>query len=394
MVIWPGAQKMQEKERMKFMDIVKELRQRQAALGGIMGELELDAVALVGNSAVGPLAYGCFRYFSDHRTYYHLQALVARPEKPMAICVGSILHLDGVHNKGFEDVRLGPDILGSVLTVLSEQKIRRLGVSLEMLPANWELALREKFPHAELVDVTQEIFALRSVHSDYEIECIRECAKMTDAAYEAVCAMAKPGVRMSDLHAEMDYAMKKAGAEETFTLMSNGVFSYTDNKLPCIRPFSWPDDRIVQNGDCIGMEITPKYKGYWTQLARTVCVGELNRDLKKAHTLQLEAIDFAVEMFRPGARLEDILKALWTFTQEHGYIPKLPFGHIIGLDLDEGGRGSLESELVIQKGMNFVLHPTMVLGDMDYSIFWGDPYLVTDNGSVRMNACSTELLVL
>ena len=142
------------------------------------------------------------------------------------------------------------------------------------------------------------------------------------------------------------------------------------------------------------MEITPKYKGYWTQLARTVCVGELNQDLKKAHTLQLEAIDFAVEMFRPGARLEDILKALWAFTQEHGYIPKLPFGHIIGLDLDEGGRGSLESELVIQKGMNFVLHPTMVLGDMDYSIFWGDPYLVTDNGSVRMNACSTELLVL
>lgn len=376
------------------MDIVAELRQRQAALGGIMRDLALDAVTIVGNSAVGPIAYGCFRYFSDYRTYYHLQALVARPEKPMAICVGSILHLDGVHNKGFEDIRLGSDILGSVLAVLSEQKIRRLGVSFEMLPANWEFAIKEKFPDAELVDVTDDIFALRSVHSDYEVECIKECAKMTDAAYAAVCAMVRPGVRMSDLHAEMDYAMKKAGAEETFTLMSNGVFSYKDNRLPCIQPFTWPDDRIVQYGDCIGMEITPKYKGYWTQLARTICVGEMNQELKKAHTLQIAAIDFAIEMFKPGVRLEDILKALWKFTQEQGYIPRLPFGHIVGLDLDEGGRGSLESQLIIQKGMNFVLHPTMVLENMDYSIFWGDPYLVTDEGAVRMNNSSTELLVL
>ena len=376
------------------MDIVDELRQRQTALEGIMRDLALDAVTIVGNSAVGPISYGCFRYFTDHRTYYHLQALVARPSEAMAICVGSILHLDGVRSKGFEDVRLGPDILGSVLSVLSEQKIHRLGVSFEMLPANWELAIKEKFPDMELVDITDDIFALRNVHSDYEIERIKECAKMTDTAYAAVCAMVKPGVRMSDLHAEMDYAMKKAGAEETFTLMTNGVFSYKDNKLPCLQPFSWPDDRIVQNGDCIGMEITPRYKGYWTQLARTVCVGEMNQDLKTAHELQLKAIDFAVEMFKPGARLEDILKALWSFTQEHGYIPKLPFGHIVGLDLDEGGRGSLESKLVIQKGTNFVLHPTMVLDDMDYSIFWGDPYLVTDEGAVRMNDSSTELLVL
>ncbi|BDF68120.1 hypothetical protein CE91St43_20920 [Oscillospiraceae bacterium] len=376
------------------MDIVDELRQRQTALEGIMRDLALDAVTIVGNSAVGPISYGCFRYFTDHRTYYHLQALVARPSEEMAICVGSILHLDGVRSKGFEDIRLGPDILGSVLSVLSEQKIHRLGVSFEMLPANWELAIKEKFPDMELVDITDDIFALRNVHSNYEIECIKECAKMTDTAYAAVCAMVKPGVRMSDLHAEMDYAMKKAGAEETFTLMTNGVFSYKDNQLPCLQPFSWPDDRIVQNGDCIGMEITPRYKGYWTQLARTVCVGEMNQDLKKAHELQLKAIDFAVEMFKPGARLEAILKALWSFTQEHGYIPKLPFGHIVGLDLDEGGRGSLESKLVIQKGTNFVLHPTMVLDDMDYSIFWGDPYLVTDGGAVRMNDSSTELLVL
>ncbi len=376
------------------MDIVEELRSRQAALEPIREKYGLDAMLFVGNSAVGPQAYGCFRYLSDHRVYYHLQALVIRPSLPPAICCGSILHLEGVRKKGFEDVRLSPDILGSVISVLSEQKISRLGVTFDMLPALWYTELLKRFPGLEMVDVTGDVFALRAVHSEYEVECIRKCAKIADAGYAAVCALAKPGARMSDLHAELDYAMKSAGAEETFTLMSNGRFSYADNGMPTLRSFSWPDDRVVKPGDSIGMEITPRYKGYWTQMVRTVSVGEPHPDLVRAHDLQLELIASTVKMLRPGVMLGEVLRHMWERTKELGYIPRLPFGHIVGLDLDEGGRGSLESTLRLEKNTNVVLHPTMVLGDMNYSIFWGDPYLVSENGGERINESSTELLIL
>jgi len=376
------------------MGIVDELNRRRDGLQTLMTDRQLDAIALVGNNSVGGIAYGCYRYFSDHRTYYHLQAVVARPAKPMAIFVGSILHLDGVRNKGFEDIRVGPDILGNVVKILKEQKIGRLGISFDMLPYNWELTLRDQFPGVELVDVTEDVFALRSVHSAYEVECIRTAAKISDIGYAAVLATAAPGVRMSDLHAELDYAMKKAGAEETFTLMSNGVFSYENNRLPCIQSFSWPDDRVIQYGDNIGMEITPKYNGYWAQLVRTVCVGEMNPELQKAHAVQLEAIDFTTKLLKPGVKLGDVLKAMWQFTIDRGLVPKLPFGHIVGLDLDEGGRGSLESDLIIPENANVVLHPTMVMGDMNYGIFWGDSFLVTPEGGVRINESSTELPVL
>ena len=376
------------------MGIVEELRQRRAGLEEIMAARSLDAVVLTGNSAVGPIGYGCFRYFSDHRTYYHLQAVVSRPGKPMTICIGSVLHLEGVRNKDFQDIRINPDILGSVLAVLSEQSVGRLGVNYEAMPYNWELAIREKYPQLELVDVTEDVFALRNVHTPYEVECIRKCALIADAGYAAVCATAKPGVRMSDVHTEMDYAMRAAGAEETFTLMSNGVFSYGDNHMPCIQAFNWPDDRVIQYGDNIGMEITPKYNGYWTQLVRTVCVGEMNPALEQAHKLQLEAIDYTIKLLKPGVTLGEVLKAMWQFTIDRGYVPKLPFGHIVGLDLDEGGRGSLESTLVIPENANVVLHPTMVQGDMDYAIFWGDSFLVSEEGGIRLNKCSTELPVL
>jgi len=302
--------------------------------------------------------------------------------------------VEGVQLKGFEDIRLGPDILGSVLKVLSEQPVSRVGVPYEALPYNWELAIKEKFPGVELVDVTDAIFALRSIHSAYEVECIKTSARIADAGYAAVLDTARVGARMSDVHAAMDYAMKKAGAEETFTLMSNGVFSYENNRMSCISAFNWPDDRIIRHGDCVGMEITPKYNGYWTQIVRTVCVGEMNPELQKAHALQLEAIDYTVKLLKPGVTLGEVLKAMWQFTLDRGFVPKLPFGHIVGLDLDEGGRGSLESSLVIPENANVVLHPTMVLGDMDYGIFWGDPFLVTGEGGVRLTESSTELPVL
>lgn len=376
------------------MDIVSELRRRQASLGHIMEENKLDAVLIAGNSSVGPLSYGCFRYYTDHRVYYHLQAIVARPEKPIMICCGSILHLEALRSKGFEDIRVSPDILGSVLNTLTEQPVKRLGVSLEMLPSLWYLELSRRLPGVEFVDVTEDVFLSRSEHSEYEVQATRECAKIADAGYKAVCEMAAPGVRMSELHAELDCAMKKAGAEEIFTLMSNGRFSYVNNNLGCIRPFGWPDDRVIKHGDNIGMEITPRYKGYWTQMVRTICIGEPNPDLEKAHRIQLAVIAETVPLLKPGVTLGEVLKHMWEYGKSFGMIPKLPFGHIVGIDLDEGGRGSLESDFVLTKNANFVLHPTLVLGEMDYSIFWGDPYLVTEKGGERISESSTELKIL
>ena len=96
----------------------------------------------------------------------------------------------------------------------------------------------------------------------------------------------------------------------------------------------------------------------------------------------------------PGNTLGNVLKDMWHFGQSLGYEPKLPFGHIMGLDMDEGGRGSLDSDFVLKENTSVVLHPTMTLGDMDYSIFWGDNYLVTADGGERLNKCSTELIVL
>lgn len=377
------------------MDIVSELRSRYCGLERIMEERGLSAAVLVGNSAVGPAAYGAYRYFTDQRVFYHLQAMVARPGKQADICCESVQAAEGLRQRGFSLIHVCPEILRPVLQCLREQPIRRLGICPDMFPASWLDAVRDQWPAAELVDITEDIFALRCQRSEYELEVMRRGAQIADLGYEAVCDMARPGVRMADLHAYLDYTMRRAGAEEVFTLMSNGRFSLDHVGLPCIQPFSWPDDRVIRYGDCLGMEITPRFQGYWTQVVRTVCVGELNEDLAVAHRLQLEAINETAHILKPGLSLREMLAFMWDFSRKHGRFPKLPFGHILGLDLDEGGRTDLESPVKLRENTEVVLHPTMVTKeDMAFSIFWGDTFLVTAVGGRKVNKADTSLRVL
>ena len=376
------------------MDIVPILKKRHKALEELMLRKGLDAALFVGNSCVGPLSYGCFRYFTDWRCYYHLQAFLMRPGKEPMVFVGSPLHLQGLTERGFTDIKLGPAIKNNVVKELKADPPRRIGLCMDMIAADWYDAFRSELPGMELVEISNDVFEMRAVHDEEEIARIRQCALIADAGYEAVCRIARPGVKMSDVHTELDYAMRKAGAEEVFTLISNGRFKYRTNDLPCIKAYGWPDDRVIKAGDNIGMEITPRYGGYWTQLVRTLCIGEPSEDLVKAHKMQLETMENSRKQLYPGNKLGNMLKDMWRFGKEHGFEPKLPFGHILGLDLDEGGRGSLESDFLFRKDTSVVLHPTLTLGDMDYSIFWGDNYLVTDNGGERINKCSTELIVV
>ena len=66
----------------------------------------------------------------------------------------------------------------------------------------------------------------------------------------------------------------------------------------------------------------------------------------------------------------------------------------MGLDLDEAGRSSITSDLELKENMTFVLHPTLLTPDIDFSIFWGQSYLVTEHGGEALSAASHELLTI
>ena len=102
--------------------------------------------------------------------------------------------------------------------------------------------------------------------------------------------------------------------------ITNGRIGYCPETLPaswfdCIHS-AYPELEWV---DCT-MEITPRYNGYWTQLVRTISVGEPNEDFIKMHEVSCRIIKGALEELKPGNRIGNIATKLKQLTEEAGCV--------------------------------------------------------------------------
>ena len=275
------------------------------AVRGLMQNEKLDVLLTIGNECVGTNAYGCFRFLTAANVYYGLQSALFFPcSNPVGI-VDSEISCGELKNAGIvTECRISTTPIQAIIDVLKESEITsgRLGTSLDILPQSWRVALEREMPGLVLCDVSEPLFRIRNLHSPEEVALIRQCGKLADAGYAEVLKNVKPGMTEQQVATELEHATQGMGADYNFTLISTGRFSLEDNQLPCIRAATM-FDCVVAHGDCISMEITPRYNGYWTQLVRTISVGEPNEDFIKMHEVIIKG---ALEELKPGNRIGNI----------------------------------------------------------------------------------------
>jgi len=368
---------------------------RLKAADEMMKSEGLSGLLMVGNGAVGTNSYGCFRYLVDNRVYYYLQTAIFAPGKPpVAIATSIISQLEFENNSFIKDCRVFTDSVEGIKAIFEEMGITsgKVGTCLELLPTSWLLALQESFPGIEWADVSEPIFRIRNVHSAEEIETLKKCGRLADIGYEALKRTIKPGMTEQQAVAELEYAIQKNGGESNFSLIASGRFSFDDNKLPCIRAATM-FDKVIEAGDSVAMEITPRYNGYWTQLVRTVSVGEPSKDFVTIHKVLVDAIKDASAELRPGNPISNIAKRVRKFTEKAGYVFSLPCGHICAIDLNEERIDEANMRPLLP-GMAVILHPSIITPELQTGIFWGETFLITENGCEKLMNSSDELAVI
>jgi Xaa-Pro aminopeptidase len=180
--------------------------------------------------------------------------------------------------------------------------------------------------------------------------------------------------------------MREEGGEDFFNLIFSGPFGPGTGMLPFA-----PTGKKVKVGDSLLFEITPRYVGYWAQLVRVVDVGRQNLLLADYHRVSRDAIEAAIQYFKPGVRLSNALNEAKRVIESAGFEFRSPFGHICGLDLIES-RISLESEDILKPGMVIILHPPIC--SENTMICWGETYLITSEGYRRLHRATDELVVV
>lgn len=353
----------------------------------------ISLAILVGSGAVGPGSYGNYRYLTENRIYYYMQALILIQGREPIVCCGSPTHLDSLTSRGFRSVRIcGDQIIEGVIAVLNEQKITKgvVGLCLDVMPTSWLDTLTAAFPEYTFVDLSQEFLDLRLSRSGEETAAARACARIADEGYQALMDVLHAGSQEQELAAGLDYALKKNGAEETFTLLTSGSDPCGSGGIELLH-FAADSEKTVSSGGYIAAEITPRYEGYWTQLVRTICVGEASEELKRIHAVSVQVIEKAALMLKPGVRVGDVAECIFRHIKAAGYVPALPCGHICGIDLNEM-RLEPDCDLLLRDEMTVILHPTITKAEgMAPSFYWGETYLVTPQGGQCLSNAGSQL---
>ncbi len=171
------------------------------------------------------------------------------------------------------------------------------------LPWNMLDAIKKRLPRLKVVDVTDLFFELRSVKSEEEIFCLEQSARLVDVGFEAHRSAYRPGITEREYYSAIVHAMDAAGAEPpTFLLMESGkLFG------PWLTQDPIPSNRVLDVGDYIVSETSPKWAGYQAQGLQCVVLGKPTSEMRELVKYGAEVWNKCTEQIRPGNTLEMVV---------------------------------------------------------------------------------------
>jgi len=207
-----------------------------------------------------------------------------------------------------------------------------------------------------VVDGQQVMLDAREVKSVDEIMLLNTACAMVDGAYQYISEQLRPGVRESDLVADVTKFLFDLGSEHVDNI--NAVSGERCSPHPHV--FS---DRIIRPGDQAFFDIIQTFVGYKTCYYRTFVVGRATDAQRDAYKQAREWLDRSIELMRPGVTTDQVAK-VWPKADEFGFDSEmecfgLQFGHSVGLFLHErpiiSRLNSLDHPVELKEGMVIAL---------------------------------------
>ncbi|WP_124727195.1 M24 family metallopeptidase [Staphylospora marina] len=230
---------------------------------------------------------------------------------------------------------------------------------------------------------------LRMIKDEAEIQIIRDAAKIADQAFEGILKELRPGMRERDVALRLEVMMREMGASSSsFDII---VASGKRSALP----HGKASDKVLEKGDLVTLDFGACYRGYVSDLTRTVALGEPGEKAREIYGIVLEAQVKAVEAIRPGITGVEADAVARDYIREKGYGDYFGHGtgHGIGLEVHEGPTLSIRGDTVLVPGMIVTVEPGIYLPDFG-GVRIEDDVLVTDAGYEVLTHSPKELILL
>ncbi len=233
------------------------------------------------------------------------------------------------------------------------------------------------------------ILACREIKDDVEISYIEMAQDITDTAFELTLKELKIGMSEWEVKLVLEGHMRRLGAEDI--AFDTIAVSGENSSLP----HGVPGERLLQNGDFLTLDFGAKYRGYCTDITRTVAIGAVDEEHIKVYNIVKRAQSEALRALAPGKLCNTVDAVARDIIKNEGYGDYFGhgLGHSLGIEIHEEPRLSPLCKKEVVKGMILTVEPGIYLPGK-FGVRIEDSCVVTDDGARPLSRITKELIVV
>ena len=265
----------------------------------------------------------------------------------------------------------------------------RVGFDGNTFILNQFTGIKKLFPKVKFLPKADSIEQIAAVKEDEEVAKIARATAITDAVFNEILGLLKPGTTEMDIAAEISYRQRKHGAEsDAFeTIVASGERGALPHGRATIKR--------IRKGEMVTLDFGCVVEGYHSDLTRTVAVGRPKPEARKIHSIVLEAQQKALDAVRSGMKARDLDAVARAHIKEKGYdkFYRHSLGHGIGLQIHEAPRISVLSTATLQQGNVVTIEPGIYLPGLG-GVRIEDDVVITNGSCEVLTRSPRQLLIL
>jgi len=281
-------------------------------------------------------------------------------------------------------------LIDTAAQAIRRLRLKRIGFEKSHLSYDAWQKLKEALPlGAGLKAVGPFIEQKRMVKTPEEIERIRKAVATNSAAFSNTVKTIRPGMTETDLAAELEYQMRRRGAEKPSfdTIVASGTRTALVHAQPTSQRF--------RDHELLLIDMGATQDGYASDMTRMVFLGKPDPKIRDLYEAVLEAQLAAIDAVREGVTGKRVDGAARQVLKSKGLEKEFVHstGHGLGLEIHEPPRLGKKKRHALQAGMVVTIEPGAYIKGLG-GVRIEDTVLVTKKGCEVLTPTSKELMVL
>ncbi len=236
-----------------------------------------------------------------------------------------------------------------------------------------------------------------SIKSSQEIELMREAGRILATVHQELGKNIRPGMSTMDIDRLGEEMIRSYGCIPSFKnycgYPASICVSVNDEVVHGIPS----EKRLIQEGDIVSLDAGVIYKGYHSDAARTVAVGEISEKAKLLIERTRQSFFEGMKKAVAGNHLHDISAAIGDYAESFGYgVVRDLCGHGIGNHLHEDPEipnfRQWRRGIKLRPGMTLAVEPMINLGTSEVEWMDDEWTVVTEDGAPSAHYENTILI--